>query len=146
MDAYNDIFGTTAKALDLRSKRMELISSNIANADVAGYKSKDIDFKKLMSKEMAGFLNNTHAKHLGGVVGGKTDYIYRVPVNPSDNGNTVEMNYEQAQFGREATRYAATLQFLESRVGGLRRRCAVNKNRAFILVNGTKLKGNEPCH
>ena len=46
MDAYNDIFGTTAKALDLRSKRMELISSNIANADVAGYKSKDIDFKK----------------------------------------------------------------------------------------------------
>ena len=71
MDALNDIFGTTAKALDLRSKRMELISSNIANADVAGYKSKDIDFRKLMSKEMTGVLNNTHAKHLGGVVGGK---------------------------------------------------------------------------
>ena len=66
-------------------------------------------------------LNHTHAKHLGGAVSGKTDYIYRVPVNPSENGNTVEMNYEQAQFGREATRYSATLQFLESRVGGLRR-------------------------
>ncbi|MAW46670.1 MAG: flagellar basal-body rod protein FlgB [Gammaproteobacteria bacterium TMED30] len=121
MDAYNDIFGTTAKALDLRSKRMELISSNIANADVVGYKAKDMDFKKLMSKEMSGALNNTHAKHLGGVANGKTDYIYRVPINPSENGNTVEMNYEQAQFGRESTRYAATLQFLESRVGGLRR-------------------------
>ncbi len=121
MDAYNDIFGTTAKALDLRSKRMEMISSNIANADVAGYKSKDIDFKKMMSKEMSGIVNNTHAKHLGGGADGKLDYIYRVPVNPSDNGNTVEMNYEQAQFGRESTRYAATLQFLESRVGGLRR-------------------------
>ena len=48
MDAYNDIFGTTAKALDLRSKRMEMISSNIVNADVAGYKSKDIDFKKMI--------------------------------------------------------------------------------------------------
>ena len=35
MDAYNDIFGTTAKALDLRAKRMEMISANIANADVA---------------------------------------------------------------------------------------------------------------
>ena len=121
MDAYNDIFGTTAKALDLRSKRMELISSNIANADVVDYKAKDMDFKKLMSKEMSGALNNTHAKHLGGVANGKTDYIYRVPINPSENGNTVEMNYEQAQFGRESTRYAATLQFLESRVGGLRR-------------------------
>ena len=91
MDALNDIFGTTAKALDLRSKRMELISSNIANADVAGYKSKDIDLGKLMSKEMTGVLNNNGVKHLGGAVSGKTDYIYRVPVNPSENGNTVEM-------------------------------------------------------
>ena len=65
MDAYNDIFGTTAKALDLRAKRMEKISANIANADVAGYKSKDIDFKKMMSKEMSGMLTNTHNKHIG---------------------------------------------------------------------------------
>ena len=121
MDAYNDIFGTTAKALDLRSKRMEMISSNIVNADVAGYKSKDIDFKKMMSKEMSGVLNNTHSNHICGVADAKMNYIYRVPVNPSDNGNTVETNYEQAQFGRESTRYAATLQFLESRVGGIRR-------------------------
>ena len=121
MDAYNDIFGTTAKALDLRSKRMEMISSNIANADVAGYKAKDIDFRKMMAKEMQGTVNNTDDRHLGGTANEKMNYIYRVPVNPSDNGNTVEMNYEQAQFGRESTRYAATLQFLESRVGGLRR-------------------------
>ena len=121
MDAFNDIFGTTAKALELRSKRMEMISSNIANADVAGYKAKDIDFKKMMAKEMHGSINPTHNRHLGGVADEKLNYIYRVPVNPSDNGNTVEMNYEQAQFGRESTRYAATLQFLESRVGGLRR-------------------------
>ena len=53
MEAYTDIFGDTDKALRLRSKRMELISSNIANADVAGYKSRDIDFKKIMSKSMA---------------------------------------------------------------------------------------------
>ena len=42
MEAYNDIFGTTAKALDLRAKRMEMISANIANADVADYKAKDL--------------------------------------------------------------------------------------------------------
>lgn len=121
MDAYNDIFGTTAKALDLRAKRMEMISANIANADVAGYKSKDIDFKKMMSKEMSGMLTNTHNKHIYGLSKGNMNYIYRVPINPSENGNTVEMNYEQAQFGHESTRYAATLQFLESRVGGIRR-------------------------
>ena len=121
MDAYNDIFGTTAKALDLRAKRMEMISANIANADVADYKAKDIDFKKMMSKELSGVLTNTHHKHIGGLADGRTKNVYRVPINPSENGNTVEMNYEQAQFGHEATRYAATLQFLESRVGGIRR-------------------------
>ena len=67
MDAYNDIFGTTAKALDLRAKRMEMISANIANADVADYKAKDIDFKKMMSKELSGVLTNTHHKHIGGL-------------------------------------------------------------------------------
>ena len=121
MEAYNDIFGTTAKALDLRAKRMEMISANIANADVADYKAKDIDFKKMMSKELSGVLTNTHHKHIGGLADGGMKNVYRVPINPSENGNTVEMNYEQAQFGHESTRYAATLQFLESRVGGIRR-------------------------
>ena len=121
MDALNNIFGTTAKALELRSKRMEIISSNIANADVAGYKAKDIDFKKMMAKEMHGTANATHERHLDGLADEKLNYVYRVPLNPSENGSTVEINYEQAQFGREATRFAATLQFLESRVGGLRR-------------------------
>ncbi len=121
LEAYSDIFGTTEKALRLRSKRMELISGNIANADVNNYKSKDFDFKKIMSKELAGKLQSSHPAHISNNDSNNLQYVYRVPVNPSDNGNTVELNYEQAQFGREATRYSATLQFLESRVGGIRR-------------------------
>ena len=121
MEAYSDIFGDTGKALRLRSKRMELISSNIANADVTGYKSKDIDFKKIMSKEIAGTLQGTHRDHYTDNDPSNPRYVYRVPVNPPVDGNTVEVNYEQGQFGRESTRYSATLQFLESRVGGIRR-------------------------
>ena len=121
MEAYTDIFGDTAKAMRLRSKRMELISANIANADVAGYKAKDIDFKKMMSKEMAGSLRSTHQNHYSENDPSNPRYVYRVPINPAIDGNTVEVNYEQGQFGRETTRYAATLQFLESRVGGIRR-------------------------
>ena len=100
---------------------MELISANIANADVAGYKAKDIDFKKMMSKEMAGSLRSTHQNHYSENDPSNPRYVYRVPINPAIDGNTVEVNYEQGQFGRETTRYAATLQFLESRVGGIRR-------------------------
>ena len=121
MEAYTDIFGDTGKALRLRSKRMELISSNIANADVADYKSRDIDFKKIMSKSMETNLQKTHVKHFSESDPSNLRYVYRVPINDPENGNTVEVNYEQGQFGRESTRYAATLQFLESRVGGIRR-------------------------
>lgn len=121
MEAYTDIFGDTGKALRLRSKRMELISSNIANADVADYKSRDIDFKKIMSKSVANSLQKTHVKHFSENDPSNLKYVYRVPINGAENGNTVEVNYEQGQFGRESTRYAATLQFLESRVGGIRR-------------------------
>ena len=99
---------------------MEMISANIANADVSGYKSKDIDAKKMMSKEMSGMLTNTHNKHIGGLSMGIELHLPRTnqPVRERQYG---EMNYEQAQFGHESTRYAATLQFLESRVGGIRR-------------------------
>lgn len=121
MEAYTDIFGTTGKALKLRSKRMELISSNIANSDVNNYKAKDIDFKKIMTKEMAGSPMRTHRNHFSDKDLSDPRLVYRVPINPPTNGNTVEVNYEQGQFGRESSRYAATLQFLESRVGGIRR-------------------------
>ena len=121
MDAYNEIFGDTGKALKLRSKRMELITSNISNANVEGYKSRDIDFKKIMSKTLDAAVRKTHENHYSNTDPANLRYVYRVPINGADKGNTVEVNYEQGQFGRESTRYAATLQFLENRVGGVRR-------------------------
>ena len=57
MKAYSDIFGTSEKALRLRSKRMELIASNIANADM--FEGKCCDFKKIMEKEL-GQKSNTY--------------------------------------------------------------------------------------
>jgi flagellar basal-body rod protein FlgB len=47
--------------------------------------------------------------------------VYRVPLNPSVDNNTVEMGVEQAKFGRAAAEYQASLQFLENRISGLRK-------------------------
>ena len=46
---------------------------------------------------------------------------YRTPFNTSFDGNTVEMSVEQAQYGKAAADYQATLNFLESRVSGIRK-------------------------
>jgi flagellar basal-body rod protein FlgB len=47
--------------------------------------------------------------------------MYRIPFNNSFDGNTVELNVEQAQYGQAAGEYQATLNILEARITGLKR-------------------------
>ena len=121
MDVLNDIFGVHEKAMVLRQRRLALLGQNIANADTPHYKAKDIDFKKIMAKETDLSIKLSQSGHMNGTSSRQAGLVYRTPNNPSADGNTVELNYEQAQFGKESARYSATLQFLENRIGGIRR-------------------------
>ena len=44
---------------------------------------------------------------------------YRVPLNPSLDGNTVETAVEQIQFSENVMRYQSSLSFLNNRITGL---------------------------
>ena len=44
--------GIHAKALQLRSRRAELLAENLANADTPGYKARDIDFRAAMQMQL----------------------------------------------------------------------------------------------
>jgi flagellar basal-body rod protein FlgB len=44
-----------------------------------------------------------------------------VPINPSLDGNTVELSTEQTQFAENAVQYRTTLSFLEGRISTLKR-------------------------
>jgi flagellar basal-body rod protein FlgB len=67
-------------------------------------------------------LNATNEKHYAGIQDMPDDGMrYRIPYNSSFDGNTVEISLEQAQFGKAAGDYQATLQFLENRIGGIRK-------------------------
>ena len=54
-------------ALYLRVKRMEVLASNIANADTPGYQAKDIDFKAALEETQRQMLTvqSTNKSHLG---------------------------------------------------------------------------------
>jgi len=121
MEVLNEIFGVHEKAMGLRQRRLALLGQNIANADTPHYKAKDIDFKKIMAKETDLSIKRSQSGHMNGTSSLQAGLVYRTPNNPSADGNTVELNYEQAQFGKESARYSATLQFLENRIGGIRR-------------------------
>jgi flagellar basal-body rod protein FlgB len=64
----------------------------------------------------------TNNRHFAtGEVESSDGITFRTPYNSSVDGNTVEMNVEQAKYGEAATQYQATLQFLESRISGIRK-------------------------
>ena len=121
MSMLDNIFGVHENAMQLRQQRLSLLGENIANADTPNYKAKDLDFKALMNNERSMSTRRTHELHIDHAGSSKNRLIYRVPNNPAADGNTVELNFQQAEFGKESARYTATLQFLENRIGGVRR-------------------------
>lgn len=123
MNLLNNALGVHEKALNVKSRRLEVLSQNIANADTPFYKARDIDFKAVMSAtEQENAMNATAQGHFSAGQGLDVDGMrFRTPFNTSFDGNTVEMSVEQAQYGKAAADYQATLNFLENRVSGLRK-------------------------
>lgn len=106
------LFGIHAAALELRSQRMGLLTSNIANAATPGYKARDIDFASALKARTEGLSTDQ-------AVAGATQY--RVPTMPSLDGNTVEIGNEQVAFSENAVGYSATLSFISGRVNTITR-------------------------
>jgi flagellar basal-body rod protein FlgB len=111
-------------ALKLREARQELLASNIANADTPSYKARDIDFASALQGAMSGNtgrlpLATTTPSHLGGTTGETimgAPVMYRKALQPSADGNTVDMDVERAQFADNALRYEASVKFLSDKV------------------------------
>ncbi|MDN0074273.1 flagellar basal body rod protein FlgB [Crenobacter sp. SG2303] len=128
LDKIAKHFDFQQRALDTRAQRAEVIASNIANADTPYYKAVDLDFKAAMQaaagngqKTLA--LATTSPQHIngGGLPGfdDKTALLYRSQVQPSLDGNTVDMDIERAQFTDNAMKYQASLTFLNRRIANL---------------------------
>ena len=108
MSAIDGLFGPHATALKLREQRMSILASNIANAATPNYKARDFDFGvALKSVEAGGSSENAIA--------------YRIPVQPSLDGNTVELATEQTAFAENALGYRSSLSFLQGRISTLSR-------------------------
>ena len=124
MNLLNQALGVHEQALQVKSRRLEVLAQNIANADTPHYKARDIDFKAVMSQaqQQETSMTATSSGHFGMGQGIDADGMrFRTPFNTAFDGNTVEMSVEQAQYGKAAADYQATLNFLENRVSGIRK-------------------------
>ena len=146
LDKLDAEFAFGRQALDVRSYRQELLSSNIANADTPGYKARDVDFSSTLAGALrknggstngAGTSNSstlamtqsadvtsgmTMASDEPGHMAGKASLIatggpsddygqlqYRIPVQPSLDGNTVDLDSERVQFADNSLHFESAM-------------------------------------
>ena len=109
--SIDNYLGVHAAALKLRSQRTEVLAANLANADTPGYRARDIDFKGALaaaSGQGGGVhLSTTRAGHIGAATANGSpapELKYRVPLAPALDGNTVDVQIEQAAFAENAVR------------------------------------------
>ncbi|MBC6436491.1 flagellar basal body rod protein FlgB [Nostoc sp. HG1] len=108
MPSMDNLFGVHATALKLREQRMSMLASNIANAATPGYKARDIEFSSALKMAEQGQSPDAAIR-------------YRIPVQASLDGNTVELATEQTAFAENALAYRSSLSFLQSRIGSITR-------------------------
>jgi flagellar basal-body rod protein FlgB len=121
----NSHLGVLPSALQLQSRRTEIIASNLANADTPNFKARDVDFRAALADASAPGsdlpLAATKPGHIATATG-DADHVtlqYRTPLAPSLDGNTVDTHLEQSAFAENAVRYQATLTLLNARFRSL---------------------------
>ena len=119
-----DSLAFNEQSLRLRAYRQQVLGSNMANADTPNYKARDIDFASVLRGHMTGVspsggrlaLSVTASAHFrgasgAGLFGEPEELLYRQPLQPSLDGNTVDADTERAHFSQNAMMTQAAIEF-----------------------------------
>ena len=114
------------KALLTRAYRQEILGSNIANADTPNYKARDINFADVLQQRLEGFevnprltVTRTSRMHIETQGGGEyqdPNLLYRRPIQPSLDGNTVDADTERVHFAQNSMMMQAAIEFFGSSI------------------------------
>ncbi len=120
---FNRPYQVLKKSLNLASRKHSLITGNIANLNTVGYKPKDIDFQKALTRELnneQSGLYRTNEKHFekgsdlireGSDREGKEDEY---------NLDSVNIDFEMANLMENSIKYRTSVEMLLRKIAGLR--------------------------
>ena len=132
---FSKSFPTLEKSLDLRSKRHNLIASNISNMDTPGYKGFDImvdeEICKTNDKSQKIRLEKTNSMHFPIRKIQVDDIEYKKNRSSSfsmrGDGNAVNIDNEMTKMAENSLLYSASAQILAKKFAGLK-----------MVINGGK--------
>ena len=120
-----NIFNVSGSAASAQSQRLNVVASNLANADTPGYVARDINFAQALreatgSGAPAALMSASHRGHIGGGggAGGRSTSTlnFAAPSQSNLDRNSVDMDRERASFVDNTVKYEATLRFIGSNV------------------------------
>jgi flagellar basal-body rod protein FlgB len=117
------ILGVHEAALLYRARRTEVLAANLANADTPHYQARDLTFAAVLDERMgaARQLTTTDQNHIRiDALSSRESLQYRMPHQPSLDGNTVETDLELARYAENAVSYQASLLFASGKISTLR--------------------------
>lgn len=116
MEIFDKALGVHPHSLQMRLDRAEIITSNLANVDTPGYMARDINYQQVMQDVSAQLESNADQQIERSYM---LDVKYRVPYQASPDGNTVDLNIEQAKFASNSMDFQTALTFLNMKIEGL---------------------------
>ncbi|MGZ3647489.1 MAG: flagellar basal body rod protein FlgB [Syntrophales bacterium] len=102
--------------MDFRSRKHQLITSNIANIDTPGYTSKDLQFKGIMGQEMQKQLANTDKRHFPGQFA-NTGLI---DCEVADSGERVSIDTEMTNLAENHLMYNTSVELLSRKLRSMK--------------------------
>jgi len=118
-----------SKALDLRSKRNNLIASNIANRETPGYRAQDLVFEKELNNALhsdrPGPLRVSDPRHFDGIKREPLELVQGSQINsfnpePKMDGNTVNLDKEMSKLAENQLMYNAMAQIIGRKLQSLK--------------------------
>lgn len=117
----DSIFGLSEKAMQVCEDRAVLLTNNLVNASTPHYKARDLDFSKVLKENMpTQELKTNQTGQITSGSGAIEHALYRVPMQESADGNTVDENIERKSFLENAMKYQVNLKFVEYKSDELR--------------------------
>ena len=123
---FDNAIGIHERALGLREQRAEVLANNLANADTPNFLARDVDFASVLKGQVASMgpavdMMQTEGGHQMGLhmeeeVPG---LMYRQPLQPSLDGNTVDEQTEQAAYAKNALDFQASFTLLNRNLKAL---------------------------
>lgn len=116
------------KALDLRSKKHNVIASNIANMDTPDYKAFDLiiekELQKVTGKGKSISLNKTNKAHMQSLESKAGGVSIRIDdtqgLSLRGDGNTVDIDKQMANMAENTLMYKAAAQIIQKKFQGLK--------------------------